>query len=49
MQDLFQKAEGTKPHLPSYFVGILPLAQWMQIAYYPELPLVDLAFVLLAL
>lgn len=49
MKDLYEKAEGAKPHLPCYFVGILPLAQWLQIAYYPQLPLVDLAFVLLAL
>ncbi|NBK22662.1 MAG: phosphatidate cytidylyltransferase [Spirochaetia bacterium] len=49
MKDLYEKAEGTKPHLPCYFVGILPFAQWLQIAHYPQLPLVDLAFVLLAL
>lgn len=48
-KDLYEKAEGTKPHLPCYFVGILPFAQWLQIAHYPQLPLVDLAFVLLAL
>ncbi|MDD3456357.1 MULTISPECIES: phosphatidate cytidylyltransferase [Sphaerochaeta] len=49
LKDLYQKSENVKVHLPSYVVGLLPLAQWLEMAYYPNLPLVDLAVVLMAL
>jgi len=49
LKDLYQKSEGVTVHLPSYVVGLLPLAQWIEMGYYPNLPLVDLAVVLMAL
>ncbi|HCU30019.1 MAG: phosphatidate cytidylyltransferase [Sphaerochaeta sp.] len=49
LKDLYQKSENVKVHLPSYVIGLLPFAQWLEIAYYPNLPLVDLAVVLMAL
>lgn len=49
LKALYKKAEGITMHFPSFVVGILPIAQWFQIAYYPNLPLVDLAVVTMAL
>lgn len=49
VKDLYGKALGVKPHLPVVFVGLLPFAQWMEIACFPELPLVDLVIVFMAL
>ncbi|MGH0052743.1 MAG: phosphatidate cytidylyltransferase [Sphaerochaetaceae bacterium] len=49
LKTLYQKAEGVSLHVPSYAVGLLPLAQWLEIAYAPHLPLVDLIIVAAAL
>ena len=49
LKTLYKKTEKINMHFPSFVVGILPLAQWLQIAYYPHLPLVDLAVVTMAL
>ncbi len=49
LKELYQKSEGVKVHLPSYVVALLPLIQWFEMAFFPDLPLVDLALVLMAL
>lgn len=49
LKDLYQKSEGVTVHLPSYVIGLLPLVQWIEMSYYPNLPLVDSAVVLMAL
>ncbi|MGE4453920.1 MAG: phosphatidate cytidylyltransferase [Sphaerochaeta sp.] len=49
LKGLYQKAEGTTLHIPSWAIGFLPLAQWVEIAHAPNLPLVDLTVVILAL
>ena len=49
MKGLYKKAEGIDMHFPSFVVGILPVAQWLEIGYWPNLPLVDLAVVCMAL
>ncbi len=49
MKDLFFAAEGQKLNIPCVLVGILPFSQWLETAYFPQFPLVDLAIVLMAL
>jgi len=49
LKGLYEKAEGTTLHLSPWAIGLLPLAQWFEIAFVPNLPLVDLTVVLLAL
>lgn len=46
---LYEKAEHTTLHISPWAIGLLPLAQWIEIAHAPDLPLVDLTVVLLAL
>jgi phosphatidate cytidylyltransferase len=48
MKNLYFKAEGVALHIDSWMVAFLPLAQWIEIAYVPQYPLLDLTVVLLA-
>ncbi|MDD3902184.1 MAG: phosphatidate cytidylyltransferase [Sphaerochaeta sp.] len=49
LKTLYTKAEGIKIHLPAWTTAFLPLAQWLEIAYFPQLPLLDLTVVILSL
>lgn len=49
LKELYTKATDCKPHLPLCFAAVLPIAQWLQIGFFPDLPMVDLGIVLLAL
>ncbi len=49
LKGLYEKAENTTLHISPCGIGLLPLAQWIEIAHAPNLPLVDLTVVLLAL
>jgi phosphatidate cytidylyltransferase len=49
LKRLYEKAEGTTLHLSPWAIGLIPLAQWFEIAYASNFPLVDLTVVLLAL
>jgi phosphatidate cytidylyltransferase len=49
MKQLYNKAEGTDLHIDTWMVALLPLAKWLEIAYLPQFPLLDLTIVLLAI
>ena len=49
LKTLYFKAEGEKISLPAWITAFLPFSQWLEIAYFPYLPLVDLTVVLMAL
>jgi phosphatidate cytidylyltransferase len=48
MKNLYYQAEGVSLHIDSWMVAFLPLAQWLEITYLNEYPLLDLTVVLLA-
>ncbi|MCK9547626.1 MAG: phosphatidate cytidylyltransferase [Sphaerochaeta sp.] len=49
MRGLFAKASVSLPRTVPLLIGLLPLAQWVEIAYRPALPIVDLSLMGLAL
>jgi phosphatidate cytidylyltransferase len=48
MKSLYYHAEGVSLHIDSWMVAFLPLAQWLEITYMSQYPLLDLTVVLLA-
>ncbi|HKL57096.1 MAG TPA: phosphatidate cytidylyltransferase [Sphaerochaeta sp.] len=49
LKALYFKAEGAKINFPSWMAALLPFAQWLEIAFLPQLPLLELTLVIMAL
>ncbi|MDY0289905.1 MAG: phosphatidate cytidylyltransferase [Sphaerochaeta sp.] len=49
LKALYFKAEGARINFPSWMAALLPFAQWLEIAYLPQLPLLELTLVVMAL
>ncbi|MDT4762871.1 phosphatidate cytidylyltransferase [Sphaerochaeta sp. PS] len=49
LKALYLKAEGARVNLPSWTVALLPFAQWLEMTFFPNLPLIELTLVVLAL
>lgn len=49
MKALFFKSEGAMIHYPCWLGALLPFIQWLQIYYFPTLPLIELALVIFAM
>ncbi|WP_320130390.1 phosphatidate cytidylyltransferase [uncultured Sphaerochaeta sp.] len=49
LKQLYKKAEGTDLNIEPWMVALLPLAKWLETAYFPEFPLLNLILVLLAI
>ncbi len=49
LKGLYNKAEDTQVNFPSWTAALLPLAQWLEITFFPDLPLLMLALVTMAL
>ena len=49
LKQLYTKAEGTDLHISTWMVALLPFAKWLEIAYFPQAPLLDLTIIILAM
>ncbi len=49
LKELYCKAEGAHINFPSWTAALLPFAQWLEIAFFPQLPLLELTLVVMAL
>jgi len=49
LKELYFKAEGTRINFPSWTAAFLPFSQWLEIAFFPQLPLLELTLVVMAL
>jgi phosphatidate cytidylyltransferase len=49
LKELYFKAEGARINFPSWTAALLPFAQWLEIAFLPQLPLLELTLVVMAL
>ncbi|AEV28489.1 putative CDP-diglyceride synthetase/phosphatidate cytidylyltransferase [Sphaerochaeta pleomorpha str. Grapes] len=49
LKQLYTKAENADLHIHTWMVALLPLAKWLEIAYFQQFPLLDLTIVVLAI
>lgn len=49
LKELYFKAEGARINFPSWMAALLPFAQWLEISYFPNQPLLELTLVVMAL
>ena len=49
LKELYFKAEAARINFPSWTAALLPFSQWLEIAYFPEIPLLELTLVVMAL
>ena len=49
LKELYFKAEGARINFPSWTAALLPFAQWLEIAFFTQLPLLELTLVVMAL
>ncbi|MBI9093778.1 MAG: phosphatidate cytidylyltransferase [Sphaerochaeta sp.] len=49
LKELYFKAEGARINFPSWIAALLPFSQWLEIAFFPQLPLLELTLVVMAL
>lgn len=49
LKELYFKAEGARINFPSWTAALLPFSQWLEIAFFPQLPLLELTLVVMAL
>ena len=49
LKELYFKAEGARINFPSWTAAFLPFSQWLEIAFFPQLPLLELTLVVMAL
>ncbi len=49
LKELYFKAEGASINFPFWLAALLPLAQWLEIVFLPQIPLLELTLVVLAL
>ncbi len=49
LKELYFKAEGARINFPSWTAALLPFSQWLEIAFLPQLPLLELTLVVMAL
>ncbi len=49
LKELYFKAEGARINFPAWTAALLPLAQWSEITFFPQLPLLELTLVVMAL
>ncbi|HAF85344.1 MAG TPA: phosphatidate cytidylyltransferase [Sphaerochaeta sp.] len=49
LKELYFKAEGARIHFPSWMAALLPFSQWLELTIFPQLPLLELTLVVMAL
>ncbi len=49
LKKLYFQAEGARINFPSWIAALLPFSQWLEIAFFPQLPLLELTLVVMAL
>ena len=49
LKELYFKAEGARINFPSWTAALLPFSQWLEITFFPGIPLLELTLVVMAL